>query len=139
MSMQTTNSDVYSIKFSRHSSSDADLYVYQHEEHVPFAIKRVFNVDAKSICSRGFHAHKDCTQLLICIKGQVELITDDGKSRQTYSLTSPDIGILIPPGIWGEQKYSSNSILMVLTDYPYDENDYLRDYEDFKNYKLGEK
>lgn len=129
--------DVRVIAFPAHSSRDADLYVYEHDRHVPFAVKRVFAVDAHQACDRGGHAHRACTQLLVCLKGKILLTVKDGKAARAYSLDTPRTGILMPAGLWGEQAYDSGSILMVLTDQPYDEGDYIRNYRDFEQYKKG--
>lgn len=130
--MSARLSDIQDIAFPVKDTADASLSIY---EAVPFPIKRVFVVNATEACERGFHAHRVCKQLLVCLKGQTELTIDDGASRQTITLDTPGRGILIPAGIWGEQTYAQDSILMVLTDQPYDETDYIRDYQDFKKYR----
>ncbi len=101
---------------------------------VPFLIARVFNVQAKIGSIRGKHAHQHCTQFLICANGSIEVTCDDGISIEKYILDKPNFGLMIKPGVWAEQKYlQDNSVLTVLCNKTYDENDYICDYEEFKN------
>lgn len=81
---------------------------------------------------RGYHAHKQCEQFLICLNGSVNITCDDGKNRKVYTLDSPLKGLYIPPMIWAEQFYhSSESMLVGLASHPFDEEDYIRDYNQF--------
>ena len=113
-----------------------DLSVGEFVNEVPFIPKRyfvVFNVPSKH--TRGEHAHHKCHQFLICITGTCAVIVDDGDLRREVELSSPDMGIYIPPLIWGVQyKYSSEAVLLVFASDTYDESDYIRDYSEFKNY-----
>jgi len=102
-------------------------------EIIPFSIKRVFNVRQQKGDIRGKHAHLHCSQLLICTNGAVEVKCDDSRTTEIYVLDKPNFGLFIPPGIWADQKYiENNTILTVLCDRPFEEADYLRNYEDFK-------
>ena len=116
------------------------LRVFESED-VPFTIKRVFSVvNAKGDSKRGQHAHKICNQLICCVSGSVKLICDDG-NKQIELLLKPDSeAILIPSGIWAEQKYlKDNSVIIVFCDQPYDESDYIRDYQKFLDWKKQQK
>ena len=94
-----------------------------------FQLKRVFIVNGKNGEVRGGHAHKKCTQILICISGEV--IVDINKKEKVV-LSIPSEGLIIPPLIWSSQRYVTNkSMLMVLCDYKYDEKDYIRNYLDY--------
>lgn len=101
--------------------------------HVPFPIARVFAVfDVPTVEARGAHAHKTCEQFLICVKGSVHAIFDDGTMRQEVVLDSPDKGLYMPAMTWGTQyQYSSDAVLIVLASHAYDPEDYIRDYEEF--------
>lgn len=129
-----TNNYVQFIKFNKNSNLESFLAIYE-EGLVPFPIKRVFTINAQQSCKRGLHAHKECAQLLVCLTGQCIVTCDDGKDRQSFTLESPEKGLLIPPSIWAEQEYEPNTILMVLTDQLYDESDYIRDYDQFLKYR----
>lgn len=100
---------------------------------LPFVPQRVFAVyDVPSESVRGAHAHRSCGQLLVCVSGEVSCVADDGASRQGFRLTNPEVGLYIPPLVWSMQyRYSSDAVLMVLAELPYDPNDYVRDYEEF--------
>jgi dTDP-4-dehydrorhamnose 3,5-epimerase-like enzyme len=125
------------IKFDYYKGVDGDLVTVEgRSDNVPFSIARIFNVRADKGCTRGRHAHRECTQLLICTNGTVKVTCDDGKQTSTYILDEANHGLLIEPGIWAEQKYvKKNTVLTVLCDLEYDENDYIRDYEVFLKYK----
>ena len=105
---------------------------------VPFPIARIFNVRAQKGSTRGRHAHRECTQLLICTNGTIKVTCDNGKKTSTYILDEANHGLLIEPGVWSEQKYmEENTVLTVLCNLSYDEDDYIRNYEDFLKYKFG--
>ncbi len=114
--------------------SNGDLVAVEGESNViPFSIKRVFNVRSQKGNIRGRHAHRQCSQLLICTNGSIEVKCDDGNTNELYVLDKPNFGLLIAPGVWAEQRYmEDNTILTVLCDRPFEEVDYLRNYEDFK-------
>lgn len=106
-------------------------------ENVPFDIKRVFySYDIPGGEARGAHAHKECHQFLVAASGSYEVVLDDGVNKRTMTLNRPFYGLHIPPGIWAaEQSFSSGSICLVLASHPYDEDDYIRNYEVFLEYK----
>jgi dTDP-4-dehydrorhamnose 3,5-epimerase-like enzyme len=125
------------IYFDYHKSVNGDLVVAEGQSaNVPFSIARIFNVRAKKGSVRGGHAHRECTQLLICTNGEVNVTCDDGKEISTSILDKPNLGLMIEPGIWSEQMYTKeNTILTVLCDSSYNEADYIRNYKDFLIYK----
>ena len=122
------------IELPYHKEINGDLVVVEGENNViPFSIKRVFNVRAQKGNIRGRHAHRHCSQLLICTNGAVEVRCDDTRTTEICVLDKPNFGLLIPSGIWAHQKYiEDNTTLTVLCDRPYEEADYIRNYEDFK-------
>ena len=124
------------INFPYYQEDNGDLVVLQEmDDSVPFHISRVFNVRADKDSIRGRHAHIECTQLLVCTNGSIEVSCDDGETQSIYILNKPYMGLLILPGVWVEQKYLENSsILTVLCDQPFNEEEYIRNYDEFKNY-----
>jgi len=127
------------IKLAYHCEDNGDLVVAEEITHVPFAIARVFVVRAPAGAIRGQHAHKACAQFLTCPIGKVEVLCDDGLDAVTYILDQPDVGLLVPPGIWAQQTYQvSGSVLTVLCDRPYEAQDYIRDYGEFKVYRQAD-
>lgn len=107
-------------------------YIYENV-HVPFLINRVFySYDIPGGESRGAHAHKHCHQFLIAASGSFEVVLDDGTNKRTVLLNRPFWGLHVPPGIWAaEQGFSSGSICLVLASHGYEEEDYIRNYEDY--------
>lgn len=106
---------------------------------VPFEIKRIFYIyDIPGGEDRGAHAHKECHQFLIAASGSFEIELDDGKIKRTVVLNRPYFGLHIPPGIWAAEKgFSSGAICLVLASEKYDNNDYIRNYNEFIRYILN--
>lgn len=101
---------------------------------MPFAPKRyflVFSVPGREI--RGEHAHRQCHQFLVCAHGSCAVVVDDGRERREMQLSRPNLGVHIPPMVWGIQyKYSPDAVLMVLASHHYDPADYIREYSEFR-------
>jgi dTDP-4-dehydrorhamnose 3,5-epimerase-like enzyme len=117
---------------SNYSEENGHLIFIEGKNDIYFSIERVFVVYASLGQIRGQHAHKECSQFLVCLHGEVVVKCNDGKSSSMFLLKNPTQGILIPPGIWAEQVYKEeNSILMVLCDREYNEGDYIRDFNEF--------
>lgn len=128
-------SNIKLISFPLFDTKEAELIVYEGQKHVSFSIQRLFTIKANETCTRGSHAHKECSQLLIALNGECTITCDDGTSKKQVILNKPSEGLLIPPTIWSEQEYRPNTILLVLADNPYDENDYLRNYNKFLEFR----
>lgn len=111
------------------------LTVGEFERTVPFPVQRYFMVfDVPSRETRGEHAHKVCHQFLICVRGSCAVVADDGTNRQEFLLDRPDVGVHLPPMVWGIQyKYSADAVLLVFASHYYDGADYIRDYSEFLN------
>ncbi len=134
--MYTSINAVKLIKLPYDFADNGDLVVMEGLIHVPFAIARVFVVRGFAGAIRGQHAHKACAQFLTCPYGNVEVRCDDGREEASFILDRPEVGLLIPPGIWAQQTYMiENSVLTVLCDRPYEKQDYIRSYQDYKIYK----
>lgn len=103
-------------------------------KNVPFEVKRVFvvnNVPLNEI--RGNHSHYNTKQYLICINGSVDVILNDGFNETIYKLIKGE-SILIPELIWDSQKFTSeNSEILVFCSTEYDIDDYILDFNKFKN------
>jgi UDP-2-acetamido-3-amino-2,3-dideoxy-glucuronate N-acetyltransferase len=106
----------------------------EYPAHLPFVPQRVFLVyDVPSKEVRGEHAHRTLHQFLICVKGSCSVALDDGHIRDEVDLTTPTIGLYLPPMVWGVQyKYSSDAVLLVLASDAYSAGDYVRDYDEFQ-------
>tara|TARA_Y100001935_G_C17311792_1_gene517198 strand:- start:7736 stop:8140 length:405 start_codon:yes stop_codon:yes gene_type:complete len=103
---------------------------------IPFNIKRIFYLyDIPGGKDRGAHAHKKCHQFLIAGSGSFDVFLDDGKEKKTIKLNRPNYGLYIPPMIWAAEKnFSSGSICLVLTSERFNEDDYLRNYDQYLSY-----
>ena len=99
---------------------------------VPFAIARMFTVKAPSGAKRGEHAHRLCSQFMICLHGVIDIVCDDGGDRRTFTLDRSNLALIVPPTIWNTVMFRQpDSILAVLCDRGYEEHDYIRDYAEF--------
>lgn len=112
-----------------------NLSVGEFQRSIPFEAKRYFMVfDVPSVETRGEHAHRECHQFLICVRGRVSVVADDGVNREEFLLDQPNLGLHLPPMVWGIQyKYSADALLLVFASHYYDAEDYVRDYNEFLN------
>lgn len=134
---KTTVYDCTVVELGKIENTQGNLTVVQSNLNVPFDIKRVFYLyDIPGGEARGAHAHKQCHQFLVAVSGCFEVALDDGVNKRTVTLNRPFYGLHIPPGIWAaEQEFSSGSVCLVLTSETFSEEDYIRDYEQFKAYR----
>lgn len=105
-------------------------------EVVPFDIKRVYYLfDVPSNSHRGGHAHKTLIQLLIPLSGSFDVVLNDGQKKQIITLNKPDKGLLIKPTIWRElENFSSGAVCLVIASEVYEEDDYIREFDQFLAY-----
>lgn len=126
------------IEYSKHHSErKGSLSVIEANNTVPFDIKRVYYLyDVPGGAERGGHAHKDLHQLIVAASGSFSVTLDDGKVKRTVVLNRPYQGLVVVPGIWRElTEFSSGAVCLVLASEKYDESDYIRDYQEFLEYK----
>lgn len=109
------------------------LIVGEFSEHLPFVPKRYFLVyDVPTEETRGEHAHRTCHQFLVCVKGSVRVLADDGTNREEFLLDNPATGLHLPPMLWGTQyRYSNDGLLLVFASESYDPDEYIRHYDEF--------
>lgn len=121
------------MHFSIRGDERGSLIALENNKDIPFDIKRFYYIfDTKEGVRRGFHAHKKLKQVLICARGSCKILLDDSKEKLEISLDSPDKGLLIDGMVWREMfDFSPDCVLMVLADDYYDENDYIRNYQNF--------
>lgn len=111
------------------------LSVGEFERDIPFKPARYFLVyDVPTAETRGEHAHRQCHQFLIAVKGSVRVVADDGSSRREFLLDRRNVGLYLPPMVWGIQyHYSPDAVLLVFASHYYDPDDYIRDYGEFRS------
>ncbi|MFY7867785.1 MAG: WxcM-like domain-containing protein [Roseateles sp.] len=109
------------------------LCVGEIGKQLPFTPQRFFMVyEVPSREVRGEHAHKLCHQFLVCVKGSVSVVLDDGEHRDELLLDKQHLGLHIPPMVWGIQyRFSADAVLLVLASDLYDPHDYIRSYDDY--------
>lgn len=120
-------------EFARVTDIRGSLIFGEFQRAIPFDVKRYFLVfDVPSLETRGEHAHKECHQFLVCVRGRCSVVADDGRSRAEFTLDRPDLGLHLSPMVWATQyKYSSDAMLLVFASHYYDAKDYIRNYDDF--------
>ena len=133
--MQTNIDDIEELQLPVIIDERGTLQILQEDEIPLSAIKRTFIIKANNGTKRGYHSHKRCSQLLVCLLGEIDIFCEDGVRKKTYSLKATQ-SIIIPPGIWSHQVYKEESnILAVWCDMNFEEEDYIRNYEEFINSK----
>ena len=137
MSKTSSIFDCSIITLDKNHRVKGNLTAINNFSELPFDVKRVyFLYDVPGGEARGGHAHKGLQQLIVAASGSFDLIVDDGKVKRTFHLNRPYQGILMPSGLWRElNNFSSGSICLVLASHEYSEDDYIRQYSDFLNYK----
>lgn len=126
------------IEFDKHySDRKGNISVVQNGDTVPFDVKRVYYLyDVPGGESRGAHAHKKLSQLIVAASGSFRVILDDGRAKRTFFLNRPYQGLLVKPGIWRDlNDFSSGAVCMVLASEKYDPDDYIRDYDEFIKFR----
>lgn len=133
----TTVYDCNVIQLPKIHNPAGNITAVNNDQEVPFTVKRVYYLyDLPGGESRGGHAHKELHQLIVAASGSFDLIVDDGRVKRTVNLSRPYVGLYLPPGLWRElNNFSSGAICLVLASEIYSEEDYIRDYEEFINYK----
>ena len=120
-----------------HSDRKGNLSVVQNGSTVPFDVKRVYYLyDVPGGESRGSHAHKELNQLIIAASGSFRVTLDDGNVKRSFTLNRPYQGLYVKPGIWRDlDDFSSGAVCLVLASELYDKEDYIRDYQEFLEYR----
>ncbi len=119
--------------FQPHGDDRGQLVALEEFKDIPFEIKRVYYIyDTLEGVRRGFHAHKNLEQILICIHGSCKVLLDNGKEKKVVPLEKPYEGLYIANNMWREMfDFSPDAVLLVLASELYDESDYIRDYDKF--------
>ncbi len=127
---------IIKYQFQQHGDERGQLVALEEFKDVPFQIKRVYYMyNTIKGMHRGCHAHKHLEQILVCVGGSCKILLDDGTDKKVVILDKPYEGIYISGNIWREMyDFSDNAILMVLASDYYCENDYIRNYSEFKKY-----
>jgi dTDP-4-dehydrorhamnose 3,5-epimerase-like enzyme len=132
----TESSLVQLINFALKGDDRGSLIALEAHREIPFAIARVYYIfGTRPGVVRGLHAHKTLRQVCVTVCGSLRMVLDNGFERAEVMLNRPDRGLIIEPGVWHEMdNFSSDCVMMVLTDAPYKETDYIRNKEQFLTY-----
>ena len=138
--MMLKNNTVYDCsvaEVSKIHNEAGNITVVENGENIPFDVKRIYYLyDVPGGEARGGHAHYELEQYIVAASGSFDVILDDGKNRKRVTLNRPDMVLHIVSGLWRElENFSSGSICMVLASRLYEESDYIRNYDDFINYR----
>ena len=125
---KTSVFDCTLLELDKHTSELGNLSVMENRHSIPF--------DIPGGQSRGAHAHKKLQQFIVSVGGSFDITLDDGLNRRTFTLSRPYYGLLIPPGIWRDLvNFSAGATCLVLASEHYDTEDYIRNYDDYVNFK----
>lgn len=138
--MKIVQSDIHNcnvVEMEKNHNPAGNITVYQNGSSQPFDVKRVYYLyDVPGGSERGGHAHKELYQLILAASGSFDVILDDARNKKIIQLNRPYYGILVVPGIWREiVNFSSGAICLVLASEKYSEDDYIRDYSEFRKIK----
>jgi hypothetical protein len=138
--MKSVTSDIHNcnvVEMEKNHNPAGNITVYQNGSPMPFDVKRIYYLyDVPGGSERGGHAHKELHQLIVAASGSFDVIVDDGRNKKIIQLNRPYYGLLVVPGIWREiVNFSSGAICLVLASEKYTEEDYIRDYPEFREFK----
>ena len=113
-----------------------NLSIIEEFKQVPFKIKRSYWIyDVPGGVERGGHAYKENTEFIVALSGSFDVLIDDGKEQQIFHLNRSYFGLLVPKGLWRVMNnFSTNSLALILSSTEYDEQDYIMDYETYKEW-----
>jgi dTDP-4-dehydrorhamnose 3,5-epimerase-like enzyme len=131
---------IHTISFPPLGDDRGSLVALEAHKTVPFDVKRVYYIfGTEHGVSRGFHAHRVLQPVAVCVTGKCRMVLDDGHQREDVWLDSPTKGLLIGDLVWREMHdFSSDCVLLVLASEFYNEADYIRSYEEFKQIISGD-
>ncbi len=125
--------EIKKYSLQQHGDERGHLVALEEKIDVPFEIKRVYYMfDTRPGVVRGMHAHKSLEQLLVCVHGSVKILLDNGREKETVILDNPYEGLYVANNMWREMsEFTEGAVLMVFASKYYDEDDYIRDYDEF--------
>jgi dTDP-4-dehydrorhamnose 3,5-epimerase-like enzyme len=116
-----------------------NLSYFQNKTQLPFTIKRVYWIyDVPGGEVRGGHAFIQTNEMIIALSGSFDVVLNDGKEERTYTLNRSYFGLYVPKMTWRQmQNFSTNSLAVIVTDSEFKEEDYIHDFQTFKEMKHG--
>lgn len=134
-----TIDDVKLVELPRFLDARGNLSFVEQLNHIPFEIRRTYWIyDVPGGESRGGHAYRQNQEFVISLSGSFDIVVDDGIDRRAFTLNRSYYGLYVPKGLWREmENFSTNSLALVLSSTNFDKQDYIRDYETFKQLKTN--
>ena len=125
------------INLPKFEDPRGNLSFVEEENHIPFKIERTYWIyDVPGGQVRGGHAFKEQREFIIALSGSFDVVVDDGSRKQVYSLNRSYYGLYIPCGLWRQlENFSTNALAVVLSSTKYEESDYIRNYDEFLEYR----
>ena len=133
-------SDAKIIQLPKYLDVRGNLSVIEQNKEIPFDIQRSYWLyDVPGGECRGGHAYRKNEEFIVALSGSFDVVLDDGIERKVFSLNRSYYGLYVPRGLWREmENFSTNSLALILASEKYDANDYIRDYDEFKNMRNEE-
>jgi hypothetical protein len=130
--------DCIIIDLPKIHNKSGNITVLENTKEIPFEVKRIYYLyDIPMGAERGGHGHYKLEQYIIAACGSFTFVLDDGDNKKDFFLNDPSKALYIKPGIWREIKnFSSGSICLVLASQEYSEKDYIRNYNEYLEWKL---
>ena len=127
------------IQFPKIGNPSLGYISLAENETLPFDVKRIYwTYFTPEDVERGGHAHYELEQILVALAGKITVNTEmPGGAKQVFVLESPEIGVFLPKFSWHVMQYSHNAVQMSIASMIYEEKDYIRDYQEFKNITYG--
>ena len=121
------------IWFKQFSDGRGSLVPIEGVKDIPFDIRRIYYIfNVPGDITRGFHAHVDLNQVLLCVSGHVKIRVKSAQEEEVFTLDNPSKGLFVGDMLWREMyDFSKDAVLLVLASKPYNDNDYIRDYDEF--------
>lgn len=136
-----TVNDVKIIELPKFTDPRGNLSFAEQNNHIPFEIKRTYWIyDVPGGESRGGHAYRKNQEFIVALSGAFNIIVDDGENMKTFTLNRSYYGLYVPAGLWRTmENFSTNSLALEFGSERYSKEDYIRDYEQFRNLKINGK
>ncbi len=137
--MQNSVYDCVILPLRKIHNRAGNITIVEGQTNIPFEIRRIYYLyDIPGGEDRGGHAHKALYQLIVAASGSFNVLLDDGRNKKIVMLNRPDYGLMVVPGIWRELfEFSSGAICLVLASNQYDQDDYIRQYEQFLDFRTN--
>lgn len=132
-----TIEDVRIVELPKFADPRGNLSFVEQLNHIPFEIKRTYWIyDVPGGENRGGHAFKQNEEFIVALSGAFDVIVDDGENKKKFTLNRSYYGLHVPAGLWREmENFSTNSLALEFGSIHYDENDYIRDYDEYLKMK----